>query len=237
VPSLGQTKLGVNGEQVVQRYLSGDRAAVLCAEYNVNLSTLRRHLVTNGVVLRDERAGRVLPTRRKLVVDKPKQQRGKPHNFINLSKTQVVLLYNVPGATLNSVAKQLGVCKPVVQRLINEAGANKPNKISGQKHPWWRPHLTDEERANRRDYNKQKVWREAVFKRDGYVCQACGANQGGNLNAHHIVAHADNRVLRWEESNGVTLCKTCHKQFHAKYGKQGFGPAQLVVFLQEKCHA
>lgn len=54
-------------------------------------------------------------------------------------------------------------------------------------------------------------WRRAVFARDGYVCQSCG-QRGGRLNADHIrpwVSHPD---LRYEVSNGRTLCAPCHRK-------------------------
>ena len=42
-----------------------------------------------------------------------------------------------------------------------------------------------------------------------------------NLNpkyAHHLYSHHKNEDLRYDVSNGVTLCKECHLDFHRKYG-------------------
>jgi len=57
-----------------------------------------------------------------------------------------------------------------------------------------------------------KEWREKVFERDNYTCQNCGDKQGRNLEAHHIKDFVLYPELRFEVSNGLTLCKKCHKK-------------------------
>lgn len=59
-------------------------------------------------------------------------------------------------------------------------------------------------------------WRSAVYERDGYTCQECGAQ--GELNAHHIKTWASHPELRFDVSNGVTLCKDCHAKKHPHLG-------------------
>lgn len=54
-------------------------------------------------------------------------------------------------------------------------------------------------------------WRTAVFERDGYTCQDCGQH-GGKLNADHIKPFAHFPDLRFDLSNGRTLCVSCHRQ-------------------------
>ena len=54
-----------------------------------------------------------------------------------------------------------------------------------------------------------KLWREAVFKRDGYKCIWCGAT--GFINADHIKPFAYFPELRFAIDNGRTLCVPCHK--------------------------
>lgn len=70
------------------------------------------------------------------------------------------------------------------------------------------------ERRGIRFTNDYKRWRFDVFARDNFACQSCGDNKGGNLNAHHIKHFADYPDLRFDLSNGVTLCETCHKKEH-----------------------
>jgi len=56
-------------------------------------------------------------------------------------------------------------------------------------------------------------WRTRVYKRDSHKCQmpGCGAKRK-RLNAHHIRRWADAAYLRYDVSNGITLCWKCHKE-------------------------
>ncbi len=56
-----------------------------------------------------------------------------------------------------------------------------------------------------------KNWRKKVFERDDYTCQECG-KRGGNLHADHIKPFALHVELRFELSNGRTLCIPCHRK-------------------------
>ena len=87
----------------------------------------------------------------------------------------------------------------------------------GKKNWNWNPNRSDGDRAKRnREYVEYNFWREDVFKRDEYTCQNC--MKGGKLCAHHIESFADNIELRIDLSNGITLCKKCHVNFHHLYG-------------------
>jgi 5-methylcytosine-specific restriction endonuclease McrA len=55
-----------------------------------------------------------------------------------------------------------------------------------------------------------KEWRKAVFKRDNWTCVACKI-RGGILHADHIKMWSTHPHLRYEISNGQTLCKKCHR--------------------------
>ena len=63
-----------------------------------------------------------------------------------------------------------------------------------------------------RDYSDPlyKKWRKQVFARDKYKCQMPGCNTKSTLQAHHIKRWASNPTLRFDVSNGITLCKRCH---------------------------
>lgn len=60
-----------------------------------------------------------------------------------------------------------------------------------------------------------KAWRVSVYRRDDYTCRKCGA-RGVRLNAHHIKGYAMFPDLRYELSNGITLCEICHKKEHRR---------------------
>lgn len=72
------------------------------------------------------------------------------------------------------------------------------------------------ERRGIRFTKEYKRWRYDVYARDNFTCQHCGDNGGGNLNAHHIKPFAKFPELRFEVSNGITLCEPCHEAVHHK---------------------
>lgn len=79
---------------------------------------------------------------------------------------------------------------------------------SGNKHWNWQGGVTSENTKVRHS-DRYKHWRVTVFKRDGYSCQDCGV-VGGELHADHIKQFAYYPELRFELSNGRTLCRECH---------------------------
>lgn len=64
-----------------------------------------------------------------------------------------------------------------------------------------------------RNSGKMGYWRRSVFERDEFTCQHC-KQIGGELNAHHLKPFAEYPKLRFEVSNGLTLCKECHINEH-----------------------
>lgn len=60
------------------------------------------------------------------------------------------------------------------------------------------------------------AWRTAVFERDSYTCQACGDKK--RLNAHHIKTWTGYPDLRFDLTNGITLCFSCHAKKHPHIG-------------------
>ena len=62
-----------------------------------------------------------------------------------------------------------------------------------------------------RQSKKYKEWRKSVFVRDDYTCQICG-KRGVKLNVDHIKSFALYPELRFDITNGRTLCEECHKE-------------------------
>ena len=95
-------------------------------------------------------------------------------------------------------------------------------QISGENHRCWNSEKSEEDRLDDRKYLEYTNWRNGIYKRDNYICQACGDNKGGNLNAHHKDGYTWCLERRLDLSNGVTLCDKCHSLdedgFHKTYG-------------------
>lgn len=70
------------------------------------------------------------------------------------------------------------------------------------------------ERTGARLTKEYTRWRYDVYLRDKFTCQMCGDSRGGNLCAHHILPFADFPDIRLCVSNGITVCKDCHKEIH-----------------------
>jgi len=71
-----------------------------------------------------------------------------------------------------------------------------------------------------------RAWRTLVFERDNYTCQECGIKSGNGkavyLQADHIKPFALYPELRFEVSNGRTLCILCHRKTDTYGGKRMF---------------
>lgn len=75
------------------------------------------------------------------------------------------------------------------------------------------------ETAKKRNNYKYRQWRSEVIERDGHRCTKCGCTE--NLVAHHIKPFALYPLLRFEISNGTTLCDDCHKKLHKEARNNG----------------
>jgi hypothetical protein len=64
-----------------------------------------------------------------------------------------------------------------------------------------------------------RLWREAVLKRDGYKCRNCEqpqeslANNGLSLQGAHGFRRRTYGRVRWDLENGFALCERCHVFF------------------------
>lgn len=87
----------------------------------------------------------------------------------------------------------------------------KDKNGSGENHWNYKGGITP---INQRERSSAKyaLWRTSVFQRDNYTCQIC-LQVGGKLQADHIKPWALFKELRFDLSNGRTLCVDCHKLF------------------------
>lgn len=106
---------------------------------------------------------------------------------------------------------------PMYGRKRNDlAERNKSSVKRGKEHWHWRGGVSRNEHWG----YKAVQWREAVFKKDNYTCQACG-KRGGDIEADHIKSWFIYPKLRYELENGRTLCKACHKKTE-NWGAKGW---------------
>ena len=91
------------------------------------------------------------------------------------------------------------------------------NKLRGRK-------TSEETRAKQREAQRKRwegaafsslrrnklhqIWIRSVKERDGNKCMICGKTE--NIHAHHIKPWKTNPELRYELSNGISLCSSCH---------------------------
>lgn len=117
---------------------------------------------------------------------------------------------------------------------IKERSIKFSAKYQGLNIDDWTGFITPQ-RIRIRQSSEYKQWRSAVFKRDNYICQCCGARNGNGhkviLHAHHLECFSDNPELRFDINNGITLCFKCHDiradgSFHNIYGVKGNTRAQ-----------
>ena len=58
---------------------------------------------------------------------------------------------------------------------------------------------------------KYRLWKEAVWKRDGGLCRNCGME---GQHAHHIKPIKEFPKLIYTVKNGLLLCRKCHTEIH-----------------------
>jgi len=69
--------------------------------------------------------------------------------------------------------------------------------------------------SNWRQTRNYRIWRATVIRRDK-VCQLCGSRQ--NRHAHHLNSGSYFPDKRFDEENGICLCRHCHlTNFHGLF--------------------
>ena len=98
---------------------------------------------------------------------------------------------------------------------IAKLSMSMKGRLVGEKHPNWKGGITNPRKIIMRS-DEYKFWRISVFQRDNYTCQECGVRSGNGqkviLNADHIKPFSLFHDLRFELTNGRTLCEPCHRK-------------------------
>ena len=117
------------------------------------------------------------------------------------------------------------LCKNNSQKGIDIFKGMDRYWLKGQNNTNWKGGITSEYERIRKSLTYQE-WRFSVYERDNFICKMCGFDEGGILNAHHIKRFCDYPELRFELSNGITLCEDCHKELHK-------GKRKIIVELNK----
>ena len=88
-----------------------------------------------------------------------------------------------------------------------------------EENPNYKHGLSDEHRYKHRLITGYGIWRKSVYERDNYTCQCCLKKSDGDIVAHHLNGYHWYHKGRTNVDNGVTLCNTCHDEFHLIHGK------------------
>lgn len=120
------------------------------------------------------------------------------------------------------------------QRISKTGERNGMFGVTGENNPNWNPERTHDQRIKERKILEYANWRRGVFDRDNYTCQSCGDGKGGNLVAHHLESYHSNKAARYDIDNGVTLCKTCHLEYHRGYGWKNATRQKFEAFVASR---
>ena len=71
---------------------------------------------------------------------------------------------------------------------------------------------------------RAEQWKKEILERDNHTCQNCGTKE--KLHCHHIIPWKENEELRFEVSNGIVYCNSCHYKIEntgkPAWNKNGF---------------
>ncbi len=149
----------------------------------------------------------------KLKIGKPFPHEGKPKSEETKKKLRLAHL----GKKMSDVTKEKIRQASLGRRHTHESRIKISLSKNGDKSNLWRGGLTEKNKLIRMS-SQYRIWREKVFSRDNYTCVHCGV-KGTTLAPHHIKPFSVYSELRFDISNGITLCKRCHKETDS-YGKR-----------------
>lgn len=172
-----------------------------------------------------------MPT--KICVVCGKEYRKDPDSSYKLWKNRkycsLVCYYKLPRPKevkerISQSCKKLGIGKWMTGRkrpieLRIKHSRKMKELVASGRHNFWRGGIAKKNRTFKSNFQntiEYRLWRTAVFERDGYACIWCGNDKSGNLQADHIQEFALYPELRLAIDNGRTLCRGCHYKRHSK---------------------
>ena len=95
-------------------------------------------------------------------------------------------------------------------------------RINARKRAWDKEEYFKDSKYSKFHTPEYKAWRNAVLIRDKFKCVICDRGKPAvkALQADHIRSWARHPELRYDVSNGRTLCIRCHKKT-LNYGRKG----------------
>lgn len=159
----------------------------------------------------------------------------QPKAFRN--KEYLLSEYVEKGRSAQEIASEFGVTENAIvywmdkhgipRRTISEARDVKHWGAKGEDNPMYgrcgdkNPRWIDGSSPERQSMYARSFWKElmqVVRQRDGNKCVRCGTpnTRKNRLHAHHIKPWAGNPDARFDLSNIITLCQSCHNWVHSK---------------------
>lgn len=126
----------------------------------------------------------------------------KPNPFLGKKHTE---------ETRQRLSEKASVPKPWLRGeanwMFNRRGKDCPTFVSG----------STPERQREYARGEGKEFLRQILERDNYTCKRCGAGNTGrrSLHVHHVKSWAGNEDLRFDASNVVLLCRSCHEWVHS----------------------
>jgi hypothetical protein len=164
---------------------------LLAEKYEVSVPTIARIAAQQGLTKSAEHMS--------------EQQRQKATARVLSDKSRTKIGDKAKGRKMSEEAKRKAIATKHKNGTI----------LKGEKHPFWKGGKPWE-----RFKDPQYIqWRTEVLTRDNYICQDCGKQcnkREKGLAAHHIKPYSKYPELRFEVSNGITLCRKCHMARHGK---------------------
>jgi transposase len=136
-----------------------------------------------------------------------------------------------PDMSAQKIAKMIGVTPKTVVTALKNAGIHVQTTNKGRKFPevgrqhseWLKGRFVGDKNPNwrggavkaahrARNSKEARTWSLKVKERDCWKCVKCGSKD--DLHAHHIIPWAKSKALRYDVSNGITLCIPCHQIEH-----------------------